>query len=196
GPQDRRDGGRRTAGRAAGVPPGLLPRENPKALPPRRARPAPRSSLPPCRAAPCRSGRAPRRAPRASAPRPTVRHLARAAGRCLPARAGLLRRSPCLLDPGAEAALGQLDLDALAGLERAAGADDLLTGADDGVAAVERRLRRERPQPPGALLELRAAALDQEPGRPSQALAGAVELLALAVERPARAAFEPRARAV
>src|SRR5206468_6841954 len=112
-------------------------------------------------------------------------------GRSSRAPAGPPRRSSALLDAGAEAAVGQLDLDALAGLDRFAGADELVAGADDRVAALERCFRAEGAQTAGALLELGAAPLEQQARRARQPLVRGAQSAALALEAPAGAALEP-----
>src|SRR5213078_441050 len=117
----------RTTGLVAGALAEPRPRGDSTAFPdlwplsPAPDRRAPRSGPRRRRAARGRSGRAPRRAPRASAPRRGARRRSRGGGRSPPAPSGPPRRSLDVLDAGAEAALGQLDVDALAGLEPAAG---------------------------------------------------------------------------
>src|SRR3954449_10973748 len=76
-----------------------------------------------------RAGRALRRAATASAPRPAAPRRSRAGSRSFRGWGEFLRRSPRstrLLHARAEAAFGQLDLDALARLDGASGTDDLV----------------------------------------------------------------------
>src|SRR4051794_24481256 len=146
-----------------------------------------------------RAGRALRRAATASAPRPAGRRRSRAGSRSLRARAGRprsLARSPGFLHARPEAPFGQLDVDALARLDSASGANDLVAAPDDGVAAGQRRLRRERAQAPGRLLEPVATALDEQARSAAEPLVGAVQLLALALEGAPRSALEAGAGAV
>jgi len=67
-----------------------------------------------------------------------------------------------LLDASAEAAIRELDLDAVARLDGIAGADDLVAGADDRVATLERRLGRKGAQAAGAVLQLGPTPLEQQ----------------------------------
>ena len=85
-------------------------------------------------------------------------------------RQRVVRHVSSLLDTRGEAALGELDVHAVAGREGGRRAHDLVSLADDGVAAGEGRARRERTQPSRALLERRAAALQQQAAAAAQAV--------------------------
>src|SRR5439155_445156 len=153
---------------------------------------APRSCLRRCRAALCRGGRAPRPAARVSGPRRAAPRRFRVAGRSPRAPFGPLRRSSRLLDAGAEAALGELDVDRFAGSDRVAGAHDSAGAPNDCVAALEGRAWGERRQPRGRLVEAPPPALEQEPWRAAEPLVGPIEALPLAIQGPARSALEAR----
>src|SRR5207237_10535286 len=139
--------------------------------------------------------RAPRRAARAGAPRPAAPRRSRGGGRSPRAPSGPLRRwaprSPRLFYPRSEAAFGELDVDLSARLDRRARADDRAFAADDRVAPLQGRVRREGAEPAGRVLEAGKAALGEEPRSPLEPLVRALGCPPLAVERASRAALEP-----
>src|SRR5204863_1766352 len=105
-------------------------------------------------------GTAPRPAPRASSALRVRHRRARAAPRSAPAPPAPPRTSARSLRARSEPSACDLDLERRPGCGRLA--HELLAGADDRVATLERRARRERAQPPVGALEPRSAPLQGE----------------------------------
>src|SRR5439155_24643847 len=93
--------------------------------------------------------------PRRGSPR-----RARAARRSARARAARPRTTARSLDPRAEAAVGDLDLERVSRCDGVPGPDDFLAGPHDRVAPLERGPRRERAPAPTCLLEPGTFAFD------------------------------------